>query len=254
MSSLSVLFTIARRTDRDRFAAFYQKEQVPVGLVFMGQGTASREILSFLGIGETEKVILMSVLTQAKARLFTRELDIALKMDQPGAIAFTIPVHSLATLRALHNVFGDCVTTPMGAGLCPATNRGGEGGTLAHMEVEQAMEAQAELQAHPRAIENRILYELIIVIANKGYVGLVMEAARDAGATGGTTIHAGGTRDARNDSFAKVSIQNEKEIIWILTDADKRVKVMKAIIENAPEANAILFSIPVTDTAGLHRK
>ncbi|MDR0396239.1 MAG: P-II family nitrogen regulator [Oscillospiraceae bacterium] len=236
MSSFSVLFTIARRTDRDRFTAFYQKEQAPIGLVFMGQGTASREILSILGIGETEKVILMSVLPRDRARLFTRELDIALRMDQPGAIAFTIPMHSLTALRALHAQFGGCAdnTTPT--------------------EVDHAMDIQTDTQAHPQAAENRILYELIIVIANKGYVGLVMEAARGAGATGGTTIHAGGTRDSKTDSFGKVQLQNEKEIIWILTGADKRVKVMKAIMENAPEANAIQFSIPVTDTAGLRRR
>ncbi|MDR1599179.1 MAG: P-II family nitrogen regulator [Oscillospiraceae bacterium] len=236
MSSFSVLFTIARRADRDRFTAFYQKEQVHIGLVFMGQGTASREILSFLGIGETEKVILMSVLPRSRARSFTRELDIALKMEQPGAIAFTVPMHSLTALRALFAQFGERAvnSTPT--------------------EVDQAMDTQTEPQERPQAAENRILYELIIVIANKGYTGLVMEAARGAGATGGTTIHAGGTRDSRADSFGKVSLQNEKEIIWILADADKRVKVMKAIMENAPEANAIQFSVPVTDTAGLRRR
>ena len=35
--------------------------------------------------------------------------------------------------------------------------------------------------------------ELIVVVANRGYVDMVMNVARRAGATGGTVIHARGT-------------------------------------------------------------
>lgn len=41
-------------------------------------------------------------------------------------------------------------------------------------------------------MEREIAHELILVIANQGHTDQVMEAARGAGATGGTTIHARG--------------------------------------------------------------
>lgn len=39
----------------------------------------------------------------------------------------------------------------------------------------------------------RLAHDLIVVIANQGSTDLVMDAAREAGATGGTVIHAKGT-------------------------------------------------------------
>ena len=36
-------------------------------------------------------------------------------------------------------------------------------------------------------------YELLLVVANQGYTGSIMDAARTAGAGGGTVIHAKGT-------------------------------------------------------------
>lgn len=230
MPKTSVVFTILNRADRDRFCAFYKRENVRIGLQFLGRGTASREILSVLGIGESDKTILMSVLPSCDAARFTRELDIALRMDQPGAIAFALPVHSLGGARALDALFGQ---------------------SIQETEDESEMEHAQRQHAHNSAA---VPYELIVAIANQGYTGMVMDAARAAGATGGTTIRAGGTLAAGIDRFFKVSIQNEKDIVWILVPSDIRNAVMKSVMLRAgsgTEANAVLFSLPVSDTAGL---
>ena len=44
-------------------------------------------------------------------------------------------------------------------------------------------------------------YELVIVIANQGYIEMVMDAARGAGAYGGTVIHAKGTGMEQAEKF-----------------------------------------------------
>ena len=96
--------------------------------------------------------------------------------------------------------------------------------------------------------------ELIIVIANQGWSEPVMDAARSAGAGGGTVIHARGTGMQKAERFLGISLASEKEIIFIVTASSGKHAIMKAIMEQAgPEtpAQAIAFSLPVSETAGL---
>lgn len=108
--------------------------------------------------------------------------------------------------------------------------------------------------------ENRMekegTHELIIVIANQGFTDKVMDAARAAGATGGTSVHAKGTGTELAKKFFGVSLAAEKELIFILSAAETRKPIMKAIMEKAgmqTDAQALAFSLPVTDLAGLRQ-
>ena len=97
-------------------------------------------------------------------------------------------------------------------------------------------------------------HELIVVIAEQGNIDLVMDAARAAGAYGGTVIHAKGTGTQEASKFMGVSIAAEKEMIFIVTRKEKKNDIMKAVMENAgldSKAKSVVFSLPVTDTAGL---
>ena len=96
--------------------------------------------------------------------------------------------------------------------------------------------------------------DLIIVIAEQGHTDLIMDAARAAGAYGGTVIHAKGTGMEAAEKFMGVSIAAEKELVFIVTKSDEKNKIMQAIMTEAgldSKAKAICFSLPVTDTAGL---
>lgn len=91
-----------------------------------------------------------------------------------------------------------------------------------------------------------------MVIANQGYRNMVMDAAKSAGAGGGTVIHAGGTRMERAESFFGVSLASEKEIIFIVSKTGQRSEIMREVMSKAGMgAKAIIFSLPVTSTAGL---
>ena len=94
------------------------------------------------------------------------------------------------------------------------------------------------------------------MIANHGASDQVMDAARAAGATGGTAVHAKGTGTELAKKFFGVSLASEKELIFILASAETRKPIMKAIMEKAgmqTEAQALAFSLPVTDLAGLRQ-
>ena len=95
-------------------------------------------------------------------------------------------------------------------------------------------------------------HELIIAIYEKGHTDLVMDAARAAGAAGGTTIRAKGT-GAGAEKFFGLSLAEEKEIVLIVSDTEKKKDIMKGIMQGAgieTKAHALVFSLPVTDTAG----
>lgn len=75
-------------------------------------------------------------------------------------------------------------------------------------------------------------FTMITIIVNSGYADDVMDAARKAGATGGTITHARGT--APNDAaerFLNITIVPEKEMIMIVAEQDKAPAIVKAIQE-----------------------
>ena len=94
--------------------------------------------------------------------------------------------------------------------------------------------------------------DLIIAIYEKGYTELVMDAAREAGAMGGTTLRAKGT-GAGAQKFFGLSLAEEQEIVFIVAHNSIKKDIMKAIMQHAgmdSKAHALVFSLPVTDTAG----
>ena len=97
-------------------------------------------------------------------------------------------------------------------------------------------------------------HDLIIVIAEQGYTNIIMDAARTAGAYGGTVVHAKGTGMEAAEKFMGVSLAAEKEMVFIVTRTEQKNAIMQAIMKKAgldSKAKSIVFSLPVTDTAGL---
>ena len=97
-------------------------------------------------------------------------------------------------------------------------------------------------------------HEVIFCIVNTGFSETVMEAAKDAGARGGTILNARGTANKEAESFFHIAIQPEKEIVMILVDAKIKDAVLHALYQKAgldTMGQGIAFSIPVEDVVGL---
>ncbi len=98
--------------------------------------------------------------------------------------------------------------------------------------------------------------ELIVVILNEGCGDMVMDAARGAGATGGTILHARGTGGRKAEKFFGVSVAEEKDMIYILAASGKKSQIMKAISNacgTGTKAGAVCFSLPVSEAVGVRR-
>ena len=97
-------------------------------------------------------------------------------------------------------------------------------------------------------------YEVVFCIVNEGYSDVVMDAAKEAGARGGTVIHARGTANKEAEKFFHITIQPEKEIVMILVPADIKDAVLHALYRNAGlrrEGQGIAFSMAVDAVVGM---
>ncbi len=215
MGKLYLMVTIVDRKIGKKYQSLYKENEHHVMFSSLGFGTAASEILNYLGLEATEKAVIFSVQEEEKW-LHIRKL----RIDAPGGgIAFIIPLSSIGGKKSL-----------------------------------QFLLEKQNYQKEEESTLKDTVHELIIVIANQGNIELVMDAARGAGAYGGTVIHARGTGMEKAEQFLGFSLASEKEMIFIVAQKEQKNNIMKAIMENAgsdSRAKSIVFSLPVTDTAGL---
>lgn len=97
-------------------------------------------------------------------------------------------------------------------------------------------------------------YDLIITVVNRGFADQVVDAAREAGAHGGTVFYARGSGVHEIEKFFAISIQPEKEVILNLVKHQLTQQIMHSIVNAAglkTEGKGLCFSLPVTDVAGV---
>ena len=220
MSELYLMVTVTDRKRLARFITFYKEQRVAVNFVTLGTGTASNETMDCLGLESSDKSVTFSVVTGQVWERLRKGLESRLRIDVPGTgIAFIVPLSSIGGRREL---------------LFLTENQ----------DYEKGEESTLKDTTH----------ELLVVIANHGYSDQIMDAAREAGAAGGTVIHAKGTGMERAERFLGVSLASEKEMIFIVAKKSLKNGIMQSIMQNAgmeSKAKSIVFSLPVTATAGL---
>ena len=94
-------------------------------------------------------------------------------------------------------------------------------------------------------------HELIVCIVNAGFSQNVMEAARSAGAQGGTIIRARGAANPEAQEFFNINIRSDKEVVLILVPKAIKDDILRAVYKDcglADEAKGIAFSLPVNRT------
>ena len=104
---------------------------------------------------------------------------------------------------------------------------------------------------------NKKKYEMIFCIVNAGFALTVMEAAKKAGAKGGTILRARGTANPEAEEFYQISIQPDKETLWLIVPKDIKDDVMHKIYQDAglaTKSKGIAFSLPVSHAVGLHEE
>ncbi len=228
MTNLYFFLTITNRSDDKEFIAFFERYDINNIYSTPAFGTASDSVLDLLGLAASEKTVHLSLLPEGRMQQMVKKLTTEMLIDVPGrGIALAIPLSSIGGRDAL-NYFAQ-----------GEDNDGIPDGTPVVKKENSSMTQNTEL---------------IVVICEKGHTDLVMDAAREAGARGGTVIRAKGTGSQYTDKFFGLSIAQEKELIYIVSTTPKKSEIMKSIMSRAgtaTEAHAVVFALPVTETAGL---
>ena len=76
-------------------------------------------------------------------------------------------------------------------------------------------------------------FKLIVTIVNSGFSTQVMDAAREAGATGGTIIYSSGAGAHEAEKLFGIAVSPEKETVLILSPASGAENIMRSVIKKA---------------------
>lgn len=214
---MNYIITVVNPEAVQKLSDVCNRLEMPLNIALHGRGTAVKSMRDLLGIESTEKWIIFSAASEEKTKQFFRELKRSLYIGVPGhGIAMAVPIKSV-----------------------------GGGKTLAFLN-----DGQQNARYTP---DFNFSYELIVVIANEGRTDTVMNAARAAGATGGTVLHGKGTTSKETEKFLSVSIAREKEVILIAARTEHKADIMRSIMTRAgteTEAGAVVFSVPINEIAG----
>lgn len=219
-SDLYLMMTVTGRKRMPDFIRLYKDKGLDLHLISLGVGTAAESYMRLLGLDETEKMICMTIVTGRKWLEVKKAMSVRLRIEAPGVgIAYVIPLSAIGGKREL-------------------------------MLMTDGLDYERGAETVLKGTEQ----ELLIVIGNQGYSEQIMDAARKAGARGGTVIHARGTGHEKAEQFLGISLASEKDIILIVAPSEMKADMMKQIMHDAgvgTRAGAIVFSLPVTDTAGM---
>jgi len=220
---LSALVLIATPKLADKAAELFQKGNVPVQYEWHAVGTAPSEMIDILGLGSPHKNIFISVLTKNFGNSMLKKLKKELKFGTVNSgIAFTLPITGANSLvvRMLEQLNND------------------EHVDMAGKEVRTMSETK---------------HSLIAVVVNQGYSENVMEAAREAGAGGGTVVPSRCIANEQATGLWGLGVQDEKDMVFIVTENSHKLKIMQAVGEKCgmhSDAKGIVLSLPIDNVIG----
>ncbi len=222
--NLKALITIIDYEYEQELLKLFNEHHIPFNLITHGQGTASSDILDYLGLGDTKKFVIISIIPDYKTAKILDLLQNKMHFSKPGrGIAFTITITGISSI------------------ICKII-----------AEQENRMDIKKEYEVNPMKQEQ--LYELIITIVNQGYSDQVMDAAKEVGATGGTVVHARGLGSHEATKFLGISIHEDKELVLIIAKKENKKSIMENICKTtglSSPGKGITFSLPVDEQMGL---
>ena len=216
------LVSIVNRDDERELKEILDDVSVALSFTFAGTGTARSAVLDYLGIGNTEKSFVVSLIPESDEETIMRELRARMSLYLVGrGISFTVPLTAVSEIVA---------------------------NGLQSAATEKTIDGSKVMKDEQRQ------YDLIVAAMAANFVDDAMTAARAAGAAGGTVVRGRSLSNDKAEQFIGISLMHEQELLFILTTREHKLDIMKALSEKVglkSEAGGVIFSLPVDRTAGI---
>lgn len=106
-SCIRLLVVIVERGKGDGIIEFLRDQNILFNVVLLGHGTASKQWQNVLGIGDSKKDIVLSVLAKDRVEDAFNILKEEFNLKEPGhGIAFTVNINSISSKRVLNFCLG----------------------------------------------------------------------------------------------------------------------------------------------------
>ncbi|WP_373079445.1 P-II family nitrogen regulator [Fusobacterium varium] len=185
--------------------------------VCLGKGTIRNSFLEFLAINESRKEIILMAGERSVIYSTMEELDKKFSFNKPNkGVAFTVSIKEAIGARGLKEINYN-----------PEESRG----------VEKSM------------------YNLIVVVVEKGNGEHVVEAANKAGSRGATIINGRGSGIHETSKLFAMAIEPEKEIVMIISQSSLTEKIVSSIrkdINIDEPGRGVIFVQEVNKACGLY--
>ena len=199
-----------------------QKNGIPLCFEARAKGTAPSELLDAIGLGGTTRVLTAGLLPRANVPAVFGAINKALSYHKRGAgIAVTLPLTGVQNSILQLTAPADCA------------------GPTAEKE-------EHTMKDHP--------YALLWVSVKAGHGDEAVDAARKAGARGGTVLKGSRRSTEEASSFLGISIREEQDFVMIVVPQEQKSAVMQAVTAacglNTP-AHGVIAALPVDEVMGL---
>lgn len=184
--------------------------------IMPGKGTVNSKILDYLGLSDVRKEIILMVTDSSTAEQALSRISQEFRLEKPN--------HGIA--------FTASIIKTVGTRAC--------GSVIINEE---------------RGSDNT-MYHSITIIVEKGKAEQAVDAAVKAGSKGGTIINGRGSGIHETSKLFMMDIEPEKEIVLILSEADKTEDIIASIKERLKidePGNGIIFVQEVKKAYGLYK-
>lgn len=224
LEKLGIVITVINDGQASAIVSLFDGVNSATSFITHGEGTAQSDLYDVLGFGEQKKQIIFSTIKRrdwpAVGELLKERFSIS---RAAKGISFMLDISAVAGISTYKFL----------------TDR--------RIEPKEAERGIAQM-------DNAKEYEVIFAVVNNGYTDLVMNAAKRAGARGGTIINARGTGNKDIEKFYGVVISPEKQIVMILVPKEIRDAVLEQITAEVnihSKGQGIAFSMPVDGVIGI---
>lgn len=220
-----MIITITREEDQKKLEEVFDSMDIPMCFQFRGKGTATSEMMDIFGLRGTTRLLTGAFLCKTQVKPLFEMMNKQLAFQHKGGgIAITVPVIGMQS----------CV--------------------LEVLNNEDQDETESPLKGDGTEMKEKSKYALIWVSVMGGYSDDVVDAARKAGAKGGT-IMKGRRRSSEHVSHHfGISMQEEQDFVMIVVPREKKNDTMTAIMNACgllTKAHGVVWALPVDEVMGL---